>query len=76
MVESEICKDCQWNEYPLCGGVLMNGIKLSIENHHKEFQCGQKENKEVAVIDTETNTQDAKIKELEETIAIILEKLA
>ena len=47
MTEHELCKDCQWNEYPVCDGTIMwDGLEMNIENLRPIFRCGQK-NREI-----------------------------
>jgi len=42
-MEHKTCKDCKWNEYPLCKGTIMpDGEFMSIENMRPNFKCGQK----------------------------------
>ena len=43
MGEHKVCKDCNWNKYPLCEGtIISNGEFMNIENLKPGFECGQK----------------------------------
>lgn len=42
-MENEICKGCQWNNYPTCKGTIMfDGLEMNIEKLRPGFSCGQK----------------------------------
>ena len=70
MTEHKICKDCKWNEYPLCKGTIMpNGEYMNIENIKPIFKCGQKEELELNDMSIERKSDlDLKIEELETRI--------
>lgn len=40
----EICKNCQWNNYPNCLGTIeIDGSLMKIDNLRSTFNCGQKD---------------------------------
>jgi len=41
-MEHKVCKNCKWNEYPICKGTKIDGVFMNIENLAKEFKCGIK----------------------------------
>ena len=44
MVKHKVCKECQYNKYPLCEGTKMDtGNFMNIENLRPGFECGQKD---------------------------------
>lgn len=43
-MEHKTCKNCKWNEYPICKGTIMDdGNYMNIENLKPNFRCGQKD---------------------------------
>ena len=74
-MEHKVCKDCQWNQYPLCLGTKMDdGLFMNIENLREGFRCGQKDDSNIIDFSIKFRAEsEIKMEELEARI-IELEK--
>lgn len=73
MSELEICKDCQWNEYPYCNSVIdRDGSLGRIDNlDPNNFLCGMKfhEQFDYTLVKSKEEILEERIQELESRIA-------
>lgn len=73
-VEHKVCKGCGWNKYPICNGLIFDGVPMNIENLKPLFICGTKD-ESIAVEFKPTATEaELKIEELEARLVTVEEK--
>lgn len=75
-MEHEVCKGCKWNNYPLCNGTIVDGIKMNIEKLNIGFQCGVKDRESPYIYSKIPQKSDLelKIEELQNQINKLKEK--
>lgn len=74
---NKICKDCKWNNYPTCKGIIMHdGNEMRIDYLSPNFQCGRKDMENSVDFSIEIKTDaEKKINELEFRISELEKKL-
>ena len=75
MTENKICRECRWNKYPICEGIIMmNGNFMNIEKLRSSFKCGQKDKVDICDLMPKKSKIELKLEELEVKIKILEEK--
>ena len=75
MAEHEVCKDCRWNNYPICNGIKMEDDTLmNIENLRPLYSCVIKFQEEGMGFIKNKSEYELKIKEIEDRISVLENK--
>jgi len=75
MTEHEVCKGCQWNNYPFCtGSIGCDGEFMNIESLESGFGCGQKDSSVAHDLILPKSDVNKKIEDLESRIQTLENK--